>query len=314
MRRPGPRKCRNRRKRHGQQTNARRNPPSLPQTSKNPNKSAIAAGSPDLEESVGLPDPTTESTDEELLHCCGASVEQREKAEAVGLAFFRRSIRLQWRGCKAASILRKRHKSGRKWCLIQKQSKLPRSTLWEMAEIYDRATEQGHGEEDVAKYRIWTDVKIAYGVVKERENKQGVPAVSDDVQKDGTQGPVEDESVGQPEGTASVSPIDTGATSNLEGSTHPRLKVVFEDNGPSVQADAGSSGSLDDQQPQPEVATAAKPADNKAQPATKAKKADKKEQENLTPCEIDAGNALLKAAGTWDRDARHRNSKNVAGG
>ena len=50
-------------------------------------------------------------------------------------------------------------------------------------------------------------------------------------------------------------------------------------------------------------------------PAAKAKKAVKKDQGDLTPCEIDAGNALLKVAGTWDL-AMHviETLKNVAGG
>ena len=132
----------------------------------NLDKWGIAAVSPESEEAIGLPDPTPESTDEELLHCCGSAVQQGEQAETVGLAFLRRSIRLRWRGCKAASIFRARHKETRDWGKLLKESKLPRSTLTEMADIYDRATEQGHGEEDVAKCRIWTEVKVAYGVVK----------------------------------------------------------------------------------------------------------------------------------------------------
>jgi hypothetical protein len=38
-----------------------------------------------------------------------------------------------------------------------------------MAEVYDRAVAKGHGEAEICQYRTWTDVKIAYGVVRRKK-------------------------------------------------------------------------------------------------------------------------------------------------
>ncbi len=267
----------------------------------NLDKSAIVAGSSDLEESAGLPNPTEDWPDEELLHCFGAAVEDGDEAELEGLAILRRSVRLRWRGCKAASIFRKRHKKTRDWGKLLKKSSLPRSTLTEMADIFDRATKQGHGEEDVAKHRIWTDVKIAYLKPKKTD-------ASDDGQKDGAQGPVESESVGQPEGTTSgtgTTGTDAGsATTKPEGSEQPQLKVVCEDDGPDGQADAGEAEPQEGQQTDTESSTVARPEEEKAQPPVSRKTGKRQPAEvAASPTEIGYATAFVGKMGGWKKTA-----------
>ncbi len=267
-------------------------------------------------------EPDTDWSDEELKHCCFAAEFEGKHAETNGLSLLRRSLAARWRGCKAASILRQRYKSERAWCKAIKDAKLPRSTLTEMAEIYDRATAQGHCHVEIFNHRTWTEVKIAYGVVKERVKKQAVSAACDVGKKDVAKRTTHADPAAQSDGTASATEpttTDAGvdssqAVSKIEGSAPPETAVEVNEE-PSGPADADILKPQQGQQPRPEATNAANPDDKKARPVARAKKTDNKDQGDLSPCEIDAGNALLVAAGSWDR-AMHvlETLKNVAGG
>ncbi len=216
--------------------------------------------------------------DEDLLHCCQVSVEQGNEYEKEGIAFLRLSIRARWRGCRAASIFRQRHRGQRDWCAVQKKSKLPRTTLWEMAEVYDRATDNGHGEDELAaKYRTWTDLKTAYGVAKPKKSRKqdaGQPAHAELVSnRQGDTKHEDDDSVQDPVGNDPTQPETTQVTQRERAKPDADVEDVVHKPHPPA-----SSRSLRRQ-----------------------KKSIEDQDLPITPCETEAAVSFVQSFGSWKR-------------
>ncbi len=91
-------------------------------------------------------------------------------------ALARKSVVPKFRAGHAFSILQERLTATGNWCAFQEDNDLPRTKVWEVINVYRKATELGHGEEDVANYGTWTEVMVAYGVVKPRKAEGDEPA------------------------------------------------------------------------------------------------------------------------------------------
>ncbi len=104
-------------------------------------------------------------------------------AEAGVLA--RKTTALVFKAGHALSLLRPRFKSAGGWCKFQRDRNLPRTSVWEAIELYERATEQGHDEDDVSTM-TWTEAKEYFEIAKPKadENDEGPvdaePVVPDD--------------------------------------------------------------------------------------------------------------------------------------
>ena len=82
--------------------------------------------------------------------------------------------RCQVRAGHAYSILRRRLKPLGKWCSFQVENQLPRTSVWEVVEVYEAAVRDGLDTKDLAdRYSRWTEVLLAYGLAKPRKNKVG---------------------------------------------------------------------------------------------------------------------------------------------
>jgi hypothetical protein len=125
---------------------------------------------------VTLPgtDPDESWSDEMLLYCGRKEIEESNRLESQVQPFIRQSIASRLRGGHAMSILRTRLRAEGRWTSYQQGNALPRTTVWQMAEVYERAMAQGLTTQDLAdRYGNWTGVLLGYGLVKPRKSKGG---------------------------------------------------------------------------------------------------------------------------------------------
>jgi hypothetical protein len=158
-------------------------------------------------------------------------------------------------------------------------------------------------------------VLVAYGVVRRKKPSMHAPAQAELVDET-------EEAIGPAEADPTGSDVAPGTTkaddhsSEIEARTQAEPGDAILDKAASGQAQVATTGA-DPVAATPGGCRVGK-ADTEgvpAEPAPKAKKANKKDHGDLTPCEIDAGNALIKVAGTWDRAMYVIETlKNVAGG
>lgn len=205
------------------------------------------------------------------------------------------------------SIAQERVKDEREWCALQGKYGLKRTTVWEYIQAYRRSAAAGHTKQEVAaNHETWTEVLIAYGVVKERRKKQDMPAPvhAEPVVNEATVGQGEAVTAGSAIGQEG-GPVAAEVPPDAATGTAPLQDQPHEDDA-KAEADTGNAEIDTSAKVEPSATTigtepgASVKAHCRANPA-KAKKVQAKEQKELTPCEIDAGNALLKVAGTWDR-------------
>jgi len=119
-------------------------------------------------------EPHESWSNETLLNCGRESLEEGDRLEAQSQPLMRQSISSRMRGGHALSILRARLRAEGRWTGYQQENALPRTTVWQVIEVYERATADGHSARDLAKvYGTWTAVLLAYGLAKPRRNKAG---------------------------------------------------------------------------------------------------------------------------------------------
>lgn len=145
-------------------------------------------------------------TDEELIQRGLSRLAQGDRHEAKRITLGRMTIKERLEAGHVLSIVRRRHKEDGRWCEMQTQYCLPRTTVWEVIEAYERSTEAGHTTEDVVgSHDTWTEVLRSYGVTKERAKEKAVPVA---VKAE----PVDEAHVGEIE----IAPADTDSTQAVQ--------------------------------------------------------------------------------------------------
>ena len=151
-----------------------------------------------------VPDDTWPT--EILLDFAMKALGEGDKLEKRLHALARKSVITKFRAGHAFAILQERLTTTGDWCKFQAEHDLPRTNVWQVTAVYQKATAMGHGEEDIAMYGTWTEVMVAYGVGKPRKAKveqhratTAKSGADDDDAGDGAQGddgePEEDEDV-----------------------------------------------------------------------------------------------------------------------
>lgn len=119
--------------------------------------------------SDNLPDETWPV--EQLLAYGQRALREGEDCDMQVISLARRAVSLKFNSGRAYSILRSRLKPLGKWCECLKAHNLPRTSVWEVVEAYERATKDGYNEESIAdKCGTWTAVLLAYGLAKDKKN------------------------------------------------------------------------------------------------------------------------------------------------
>jgi len=162
-------------------------------------------------------EPDETWSDDLLLDYGREAMKEGDRLEAQAQPFIRQSIGSRLRGGRAWSILRARLRAGRQWFAFQQQHGLPRTTVWQMAEIYERATEDHLSAEDLAdKYSTWTGILMAYGLAQPRNTASGGSVVEQLEPPDDDEDATEHEGVdndlveGNPEGEDLDDGLDEG--------------------------------------------------------------------------------------------------------
>ncbi len=143
-------------------------------------------------------EPDESWSDKMLLDCGRAAINESDLLEAQAQPFIRQSIDSRLRGGHAMSILRARLKAEGRWLGFQQENALPRTTMWQMIEVYERSAKDGYTAQDlIDNYGNWTSTLLGYGLAKPRKNKVGghdteyleAPKENDDdVRDDGVEG------------------------------------------------------------------------------------------------------------------------------
>jgi len=145
---------------------------------------------------------------EQLLDYGRKALREGEECDMLVVPLARRSIVARFGAGHAYSILRSRLKPLGKWCSFQEEYKLPRTSIWEVVEVYEAATLDGMNEYDlVDRYSNWTGILLAYGLAKPRKNNVGgcvverlePPAEDDDTQDEDDDDLDEEDSDDEPE-------------------------------------------------------------------------------------------------------------------
>ena len=116
-----------------------------------------------------MPDDTWPN--EILLDFAMKALGEGDKLEKRLHALARKSVIPKFRAGHAFAILQERLTATGDWCKFQDEHDLPRTNVWEVITVYQKATAMGHGEEDIATYGTWTEVMVAYGIGKPRKAK-----------------------------------------------------------------------------------------------------------------------------------------------
>jgi hypothetical protein len=114
---------------------------------------------------------------EALLDFATQALGNGDKHEQRLHALARKSVVSKVRAGQAFTILQQRFTATGKWCEFQKNNDLPRTKVWEVIKVYEKAVELGHGEEVVANYGTWTEVMVAYGIAKPRRVDEDQPDI-----------------------------------------------------------------------------------------------------------------------------------------
>ena len=123
-------------------------------------------------QTAGEPDETW--PDDLLLDFGREAMNEGDRLEALAQPFLHQSIASRLRGGRAWSILRARLKANRQWFAFQQHHGLPRTTVWQMAEVYERATADHLTAQDLAdRYSTWTGILLAYGLAEPRKSASG---------------------------------------------------------------------------------------------------------------------------------------------
>jgi len=119
--------------------------------------------------SDNLPDETWPV--EQLLAYGQRALREGEDCDMRVRSLARRAVSFKFNAGRAYSILRCRLKPLGKWCECLKAHDLPRTSVWEVVEAYERAIKDGYNEENIAdKFGTWTAVLLAYGLAKDKKN------------------------------------------------------------------------------------------------------------------------------------------------
>ena len=261
--------------------------------------------------------------DEALIQRGQTRIMQADRHDERRIALGRQTIEERLDAGHPLSIVRRRHKEDGQWCAIQDKYNLPRTTVWEVIEAYERSTAAGHSpQEVVASHENWTEVLVAYAVVRRKKRSMHAPVQAELVdEEDVLVGPVEAVTTasnagqdGQQEGVPVAADLPTDpseGTAPIQAEPHEGGLSETDTGDAKIEAPPAQAEPASATTGTAHVGCGAKPAAK----AAKAKKVEAKDQGNLTPCEIDAGNNLLKVAGSWDR-AMHvlQTLKNVVGG
>ena len=130
---------------------------------------------------------------ERLLDFGQKSLCEGEECDRLAVPLARRSIVARFGAGHACSILRDRLKPLGKWCDFQAEHSLPRTSVWEVVEVYEAAGREDLTKNDLAeRYSTWTGILLAFGLVKARRNGTGgcivehvePPAEDDDAEDD----------------------------------------------------------------------------------------------------------------------------------
>jgi hypothetical protein len=111
---------------------------------------------------------------EQLLAYGRKSLGEADECDRLAAPLARQSIAAKFGAGHCYSILRDRFKPRGEWCRFQATHRLPRTTVWEVVEVYQAATRAGLKEDDlVERFTTWTGVLLAFGVVRPRNNDVG---------------------------------------------------------------------------------------------------------------------------------------------
>ncbi len=132
-------------------------------------KSQTQEAAPDLVQPSADTAPDDTWPTEFLLSFAMTALSEGDRHERRLHALARKSVVERFRAGHAFSILQERLTATGEWCEFQDRNQLPRTKVWEAITVYRKAVELGHGEGDVAGYGTWTELMVAYGVVRPRK-------------------------------------------------------------------------------------------------------------------------------------------------
>jgi hypothetical protein len=130
-----------------------------------------------------VPPPTDQMPDatwptEILLNFAMKALGEGDRRDRRLHVLARKSVILKFRAGHAFSIIQARLTSTGDWCKFQKKHVLARTNVWEAIKVYQKATGLGHGEEEVASHGTWTELMIAYGIIKPRLAQPKEPGIT----------------------------------------------------------------------------------------------------------------------------------------
>lgn len=132
---------------------------------------------------VPVPDADDYETwnDKSLMERARMRITQSDRHDAKRIALGRMSIEDRLDAGHVLSIVRRRHKDDRKWCAMQDEYSLARTTVWEVIAVYERLAARGHSKQDVAaNHEMWGDVLVTYDIpTKRKPKRQAVQAKAD---------------------------------------------------------------------------------------------------------------------------------------
>ena len=134
----------------------------------------VCPASPEATPVPTTDDPDESWSDETLLHYGRGAMEEGDRLDAQVQPIVRQSIDSRLRGGHAMSILRARLRAEGRWTGYQQENALPRTTVWQVVEAYERATkDRSTAEELIETYGNWTGVLLGYGLVMPRRSRGG---------------------------------------------------------------------------------------------------------------------------------------------
>ena len=204
-------------------------------------------------------EPDESWPDKMLLDCGREAIKESDVLEAQAQPLIRRSVGSRLRGGHAMSILRARLKAEGRWSSFQQQQDLPRTTMWQMIEVYERSAKDGHAAQDlVENYGSWTGILLAYGLAQPRKSPAGgcvveqlePPAADEDddvqgdaVEDDGAEEEPKDEELD--EDTDSDESQDESPNAEPEEAAEEELPPVTDDQVVAADTSVAAVGGLE---------------------------------------------------------------------
>lgn len=174
--------------------------------------------------------------DDALMQRSRTRLIQSDRHDQKRIMLGRQTIEERLEAGHQLSVVHGRHVDDGIWCALLKQYGVARTTAWEVIAAHERSAAAGHTKQEVAaNHETWTEVLIAYGVVKERPKKQDMPAADDAAEEvENGQGPVHAEPADQVEAGQEGSEPEAAPAPAILDQPEPDDNIEAEPGAPAV--------------------------------------------------------------------------------